>query len=862
MNLTHWPRLKMFFLISLLTIGWFVSVSPAQAQMSVWGDVVSGGGATVGLEAFQAIGLGNRDPRVIIASVVQVILGFLGVLAVILIMYGGFVWMTAGGDADKVQRARDILTSAGIGLLIILSAFSIATFVLRALLGASGANPTGAGGINSSGNSSALSAMGNGPIKSVYPSPNQREVPRNTNIIITFRDEINPSTICSVVDSGHCAVNAKLLVSSIKLFEANVGDKSESNLADVKVASSDNKTFVLMPERYLGTPTDKTWYVATLTNQIKKTNGTKIFSIGAFAWQFEVSNILDLTPPQVMSAGVFPAPDNSQDQAGAVIEAIPAKAKLVVNAKPQTFRSWSVSYTKTQGSVEINVTNPKNNSCDGIIELAINNSTPRTANIAYRNMNGLSDNPELAIIDKTIKTACDFDIVLADGFMPGHSWVLNLATQRVADSLVVGDIGYNFVSVLNGDNQILVGADSASTATNIAKALLGHPQVTASANDTTVTLVTKSGGIVNNNLDLLYAGVRDTVTISPFAGGADRSVSVKVMDKKDKPINASVQINFNEAINPMALSGRSEDLKQSIRIVNLANNTMVSGEFILSNQYKTVEFKPDQECGLNGCGEKIYCLPAGANLQVELDPAALATVCATDTDCQSKTPYNSCQNNICYDNTSQSFYPEGKIATGILDLSNNSLDANRDGKVIGPVEYYNENSSEGRGDRFKWLFWTSEVLDLTPPLISWISPNYNQAKVDVETPVLIRFSKLMLSSSLRSGSVIIKKGNTDVEHSLINLISLAKKPVGYWIEKVDEETSSPPDNEADNSTVLIKHSPFLGSNSYRAQIGSGVKDIYQNCYKPSAGPSCQADSSLPDCCNGIPVDLKGAKSCP
>src|SRR3989344_8269261 len=46
-------------------------------------------------------GLIQQDIRVTIMRIIQIILGFLGVLAVLIILYGGFVWMTAGGDAKK-----------------------------------------------------------------------------------------------------------------------------------------------------------------------------------------------------------------------------------------------------------------------------------------------------------------------------------------------------------------------------------------------------------------------------------------------------------------------------------------------------------------------------------------------------------------------------------------------------------------------------------------------------------------------------------------------------------------------------------------------------------------------------------------
>ena len=67
-----------------------------------------------------AIGLSSAsDIRVIIARIINIALGFLGIIAVILIIYAGWLWMTAGGEADKIDRAKRILTGAIIGLIII-----------------------------------------------------------------------------------------------------------------------------------------------------------------------------------------------------------------------------------------------------------------------------------------------------------------------------------------------------------------------------------------------------------------------------------------------------------------------------------------------------------------------------------------------------------------------------------------------------------------------------------------------------------------------------------------------------------------------------------------------------------------------
>jgi len=92
-----------------------------------------------GLTYGAGIGLGKNDVRDTIADIIGVALGLLGVIAVIIILWGGFSWMTAGGNDEKVTQARKIIFSGIIGLAIILSAWAIAKFVLEQLATATGA---------------------------------------------------------------------------------------------------------------------------------------------------------------------------------------------------------------------------------------------------------------------------------------------------------------------------------------------------------------------------------------------------------------------------------------------------------------------------------------------------------------------------------------------------------------------------------------------------------------------------------------------------------------------------------------------------------------------------------------------------
>lgn len=69
----------------------------------------------------------------IIATVIQVFLSLLGLIFIILILYAGYNWMSAGGDEQKVTKAKETIQRAIIGLVIIVLAYSITYFVFNNL---------------------------------------------------------------------------------------------------------------------------------------------------------------------------------------------------------------------------------------------------------------------------------------------------------------------------------------------------------------------------------------------------------------------------------------------------------------------------------------------------------------------------------------------------------------------------------------------------------------------------------------------------------------------------------------------------------------------------------------------------------
>ena len=84
----------------------------------------------------KSIGFGNADIRTIIASLIKTFLSLLGIILVVMFVWGGFLWMTSGGDDDRRSKAKSTIFNAIIGLIIILMANSIVIYVVGTLTSA------------------------------------------------------------------------------------------------------------------------------------------------------------------------------------------------------------------------------------------------------------------------------------------------------------------------------------------------------------------------------------------------------------------------------------------------------------------------------------------------------------------------------------------------------------------------------------------------------------------------------------------------------------------------------------------------------------------------------------------------------
>lgn len=831
----------------------------------------------------QQTGLSSTNPVIVVTRIIQFFLGFLGFIAVILIIYAGFLWMTSAGDADKVKKAKDILKNAFIGLVIILSSVGIVTFILNLLIsnnGSGGGNGAGGGPGNVP---PGTGAIGNCAIVDYYPVANQKEVPRNSVVMVTFREAFKINT---VVD-GNLDINT----SNVKLFskcndacQVSTGKGCDDCLVEATATSTDgNKTLVIMPKAYLGSPTENVVHYVVMNNGVQNNKGKGIFSNctpDSAAWSFEVNTTLDLDPPQVLKkdqGGVFPLPDSQKDipltnTAAKAVGRITVndvnvktlvKANIANIAKNPANAGW--------GNIDKNLSKI-NDGCQAS-QIKIGVSANLTATLKVGNANaGVGTISE----DKKVFNFeyCDLKIALENdkNFLTecgagGCVWDMTITPYQEPDYLTIGGFQYIFVNSGTNSNEIALG-NNPLTKNSIATAIASknYSSVVATVSNNVVTLTAQKAGNVGNDIDISSSNPT-LFAITAMSGGADLDNNVDVKGVRDEPRNAIIKMSFNDQMLPINVSGEATvNSSIFVQCVNAANcvdtnyffdcnagNKCVKGKFKISNQYKTVEFQSNNECGVNSCGEKIYCLPANTELHVGMKAASLAA-CAGDGECTSKNPFNKCVGGHCQDQALGKNYPLANTSfNGLMDKARNSLDGNRDTMAIGPMTFYNENTASGLGDSFEWLFFITDKIDLSPPRVLSTLPAGGGAPI--AEPVKIGFNKIMMSSSLIPGYIMIpdmSNNDSEIKHKTLNIWAKSGFPIGYWVTSQDSYDAM----QIGRTNANINHSDFDDYNNYRAQSGSGIKDIYQNCFKPSdkVTPSCTTIGK-PSCCNGVATDV-------
>jgi hypothetical protein len=107
-------RIKIFLLLTCLT-----AIAPVYQVRALGGLDTTAGSA--GYTQNNVIAIGSNALRTV--------LSFVGVLFLIMMIVGGFLWMTAAGNEARVQTAQKLIVAGVIGFIIVVSAYAITAWL-------------------------------------------------------------------------------------------------------------------------------------------------------------------------------------------------------------------------------------------------------------------------------------------------------------------------------------------------------------------------------------------------------------------------------------------------------------------------------------------------------------------------------------------------------------------------------------------------------------------------------------------------------------------------------------------------------------------------------------------------------------
>ena len=113
------------FFATLVVFSIFLS-DPANAQFGL--------GTTAKVSGLKGAGA-SSSLTTIIARIISSVLGLVGAIFFLLMLYAGFLWMTARGNEDTIKKAKGTLANAIIGIIIIAAAYGLTSLVITTTLG-------------------------------------------------------------------------------------------------------------------------------------------------------------------------------------------------------------------------------------------------------------------------------------------------------------------------------------------------------------------------------------------------------------------------------------------------------------------------------------------------------------------------------------------------------------------------------------------------------------------------------------------------------------------------------------------------------------------------------------------------------
>ena len=229
-------------------------------------------------------------------SIINAFLGLVGIIALGIFVYGGYLWMFSAGDPKKLLLAKKVLISAVIGLIIILSSWAIVNFIIN------GATGGGGGGGPVVVAPPPLPGASNFVVKWIDPKNDASDVPLCRIVQAGFSANLDSGTVnnsniiiqefCNITDN--CAAHGLISCVGGIFCQTSITDLDlDTNGSPDGIFNVSNSTFEYLPPREWS---DNSRYLISITSGVQSMGATPAVP---FSSSFSTGTTSDNTPPQV-----------------------------------------------------------------------------------------------------------------------------------------------------------------------------------------------------------------------------------------------------------------------------------------------------------------------------------------------------------------------------------------------------------------------------------------------------------------------------------------------------------------------------------------------------------------------------------
>jgi hypothetical protein len=291
--------------------------------------------------------------------------------------------------------------------------------------------------------------------------------------------------------------------------------------------------------------------------------------------------------------------------------------------------------------------------------------------------------------------------------------------------------------------------------------------------------------------------------------------AVRPRENSMVPKNNIVQVYFTEAMDPTVTQG----YMTPDTISNLFFDTAVTGTWKLSNGYSVAEFVSGEACGVNSCGEIMYCLPL---------PSCINR--PGDKDCAEN--YQALvRAGRLLNNDGISF--EAEPFSGVMDMAGNSLDGNKNDVAEQRPDSSLNFAGQQAPDNFYWPFVVQNKIDRVAPVVETVLPEIDKDGVKGKDNLKILFSKVMWLSTLYSPNTFLEEYPRAIEASAGTEHEI-KDVLGFWPDS-ELKVIGGVDKTETRLRSTREFGPYELDLYYFPQVYSKVKTETQNCLYPGRG---------------------------